>query len=178
MYQYYTYTPCRTFFNATSPIGCHTTKGGVTAPLYSITDISDLVTLKTTITAKQIIVTSSISLSNELAREINLYQPVGWIITYANKKPFRPFSAGTPNPWNPNASGLRWSALTFPIVFVANEVASQNIELKTQWNHQNKAHDDSNAEVAKLDPYVGPGKKKYFLFSIQVLNCNWKYLIF
>jgi hypothetical protein len=34
MYQYHPYSLTRTFFNHTGPIGGHTTKGGIVAPLY------------------------------------------------------------------------------------------------------------------------------------------------
>ena len=155
MYQYHAYTPCRTFFNATGPVGCHSTKGGIVAPLFSVQDLADLVRLKD-ISAKQVILTPSMFLSNQLAREIRAYSPVAWIITHATKKPYAPFSAATPNPWNPDASGLRWEALPFPIVYIANETSSNAFVAKAQWNQDHDAHDQSDAEVARLDPYVGP----------------------
>ena len=170
MYQYYAYSPCRTFFNATGPVGCHTKKGGVVAPLYHAEDIASLFKLRD-IKSKQIIVTPSQFLSNEFAHEVVSYSPVAWIITHSKTTPTSAFSAATPTEWNPNASGLRWQNLPFPMVFIANETSSNQLIQKAAWNQEQGAHDSSSAQVAKLDPYVGPNDSELLLLLLLVVAC-------
>ncbi len=155
MYQYHAYTACRTFFNTTGRVGCHTKKGGVVAPIYLAEDIESLPKLKN-IKEKQILVTSSKSMSNGFVRAVQEYSPTGWIIVDSTNAPYTPLSFATPTKWNPNSSGLRWNDLNFPIVFVDNTTSSNDIIKKAQWNDKNNAHDQMNAQVARLDPYVGP----------------------
>ena len=155
MYQYHPYSLTRTFFNHTGPIGGHTTKGGIVAPLYLAQNTQDLTTLKQ-LQEKQIIVTSSNFLSNTFAQALKEYSPSGWIIVHATRAPYLPFSPAKPTIWNPNASGLRWEQLDFPIVFVANTTSSDELIAKAEWNQHNNAHDRYNAQVGRLDPYVGP----------------------
>ena len=167
IYQYHGYSPCRTFFNFTGPVGCHTQKGGIVAPLYQAENIQDLAPLPT-LPEKQILLTSSAFLSNTFAQAVKAYSPAGWIIIHSADTPYTPFSAATATPWYPSASGLRWENLPFPVVFITNTTSSNQLLQKAKWNLQNQAHDQQNAEVAHLDPYVG--KTDMNLTQCQALN--------
>ena len=172
IYTYQPYTACKTFFNATQRVGCHAAKGGVSAAVFSVKSARDVQTYNA-LTSPVVALTPAAALSNALARALRDAPPAAWIVTHLDGAggnggggggnggettllPELAFSPARASRWLAEGTSLRWDALGFPVAFVASAAASAELDAKARWNAARGAFDDVNAEVARLDPYVGP----------------------
>eukprot|EP00946_MAST-07B_sp_MAST-7B-sp1_P003672 g3672.t1 len=177
IYTYQPYSACKTFFNATQRVGCHVAKGGITAPVFPVSSEADVAAFAK-LSSRIVALTPASDLSDELARALQATPPAAWIVSHIAESsssnvtvPDLPFSPARPSMWHASASGLRWGALEFPIAFVTSETSSAELDAKASWNKDHDAFEKMNAEVARLDPYVGP-EQMNISRCLSLKKCN------